>query len=236
LESGESFYQTGIYADTFRGDGKEPKVEYLVAADLEKINGLSVIDIGAGFGGFLDSLSGRASRCVAIEPSHVQAQGLQGRFETYSFARDLPLDRAGLDIATSFNVIEHVEDPRQFLLDIGRCLKKDGSLFLVTPNFNDILNQLIPGDFSRYFYRTAHLFYFCEPSIRNLLENAGFAEIEIGCHHKYGMDNLIHWLSQRSAQSDYQIPWDFSSLTDSYRSLIESKGLGSHLVIRCKKK
>lgn len=76
-----------------------------------------VADIGCGAGAFLDFLKGVASEIIAIEPSEPYRKILRGKgFSTYAYADDALQDYCGkADVITSFDVIEHVENPQAFL-------------------------------------------------------------------------------------------------------------------------
>ncbi|MEQ9359064.1 class I SAM-dependent methyltransferase [Coleofasciculus chthonoplastes] len=43
---------------------------------------------------------------------------------------------SSFDVAICFEVIEHIIDDQKLMIDIARCLKKSGKLFLTTPNYH----------------------------------------------------------------------------------------------------
>ena len=61
----------------------------------------------------------------------------------------------------------------------------------MTPNFDEILNDLIKNEFDTFNYRTAHLYYFKEVSMRFMLEKIGFENITFEYYHKRDMSNLF---------------------------------------------
>ena len=87
-------------------------------------------DIGCGGGAFLDFLSGVAKEIIAIEPSECYREVLMKKgYYTYPYAKDAHQDYANkVDVITSFDVIEHVESPIDFLKDIFVLLKKGGGV------------------------------------------------------------------------------------------------------------
>lgn len=83
-----------------------------------------VADIGCGGGSFLDFVAGAAKEVVAIEPSKSfrKALSLKG-YHTYPYAGDAINGFAGkVDVVTSFDVIEHVNDPVEFMKDVHTLL------------------------------------------------------------------------------------------------------------------
>jgi len=111
-------------------------------------------------------ISGRSIRSgettYGIEPFHSMWDALQKRghrvFETGSLA--LTQLAGQVDIVTCFGVIEHVEDPATLVRDCYKLLAPGGALYLQTDNLRDILMLTEAKHFSRFFYRTAHNWYF----------------------------------------------------------------------------
>ena len=106
-------------------------------------------------------------------------------------------------------------------------------MLLVTPNLDDILNKLIFRDFGRYFFRTAHLFYFNKKSIETLLTQIGLHDISVDFIHKYDLDNMISWLRNRQLGEDEPTIFETTSMNTLYVEAVEKQGLSSHLLIRC---
>lgn len=71
------------------------------------------------------------------------------------------------------DVIEHLESPYQFLLEVQRVLKKGGILFVQTPNINSIFERFAKEKWFAYTDQT-HLYLFNRKSLRFLLEKSGF--------------------------------------------------------------
>lgn len=229
---GVEFYSSGDYRANYPSGTDEACLEVLKKTGTSLFAGKAVIDVGAGDGAFLDMVAGSCKETAAVEPSDAQRKSLKHP----SFASLADFQRSGklADVATSFNVVEHVADPVGFLREILASLRPGGELLLVTPNSNDLLLQLLPADFARYFYRTAHLFYFCAPSITLALSKAGFRDIDVAFHHRYGLDNLLHWLRAREP-GKAELPLDTSPLREAYATEVERQGLASHLLVKARK-
>lgn len=69
------------------------------------------------------------------------------------------------DVATSFETIEHIEDPLPFLKDIARSLKKGGKLYCSTPN--EVAMPYTPK--FKFHFR-----HYTPEQFSDLLEQAGF--------------------------------------------------------------
>jgi 2-polyprenyl-3-methyl-5-hydroxy-6-metoxy-1,4-benzoquinol methylase len=151
--------QGGIFFDThFPHAGREERRRTVadwakkssiaegIARDFERrvrpLAGLRVLDAGSGNGAISIALAARGASVdgveieedlVAIARAEAAAQGSSARF-TYYGGRELPFADRSFDAALSVSVIEHVEDPAQYLSEILRVLKPDGAFYLAFPN------------------------------------------------------------------------------------------------------
>jgi len=100
-----------------------------------------VLDIGCGTGHAAYAMSRNASHVMAIEPDEATLQwAMQNRSAPnvkYVLGTSSGLESAGsFDLITNIDVIEHVEDYLQLILDFVRLLRPTGTLLLTTPNRN----------------------------------------------------------------------------------------------------
>lgn len=85
--------------------------------------------------------------------------------ETDSF----PLRDHSVDIALSLAVLEHLKDPERFLLEVLRCLKPGGLIYLSTPNF-----QL---DWKNFYNDPTHVRPYTPTALEELLRFHGFGDV-----------------------------------------------------------
>ena len=103
------------------------------------VSGKTVIDIGCGTGYGCSLLAHKATRVVGIDQdanaiAYCREQYPGSNIE-YREADAAALDIAEtFDVATSFQVIEHLPDPSKFLVRIKRCVKPGGMILITTPN------------------------------------------------------------------------------------------------------
>lgn len=107
---------------------------------LPHVVGARVLDVAAGTGYGAEVLAGRA-RFVAgvdgdakalVDARRVRRSGSIGLVR--ADAQRLPFATASFDVVTSFETIEHLEDPRAFVAELARALRPAGVCILSTPN------------------------------------------------------------------------------------------------------
>ena len=95
----------------------------------------SVLDLGCGTGYGSAELAGHQARVIGMDrvaPS-VSARRSAARFVRGEL-RGLPFASTRFDLVVSFQVIEHLLDPTNYLREIARVLRPSGALLLTTPN------------------------------------------------------------------------------------------------------
>jgi len=144
---------------------------------------VSALDIGCATGTLLDFLRGRGWRVTGIEISPCAEYGRKARNLDI---KSLPLEENHFE-ADSFNavfashLIEHLNDPFDFLCEVRRVLKNDGYFFVTTPNIDSFQERLLKGRWRSAIFD--HLYLFSKKTLTLLLEKAGFVTEEL---HTWG--------------------------------------------------
>ncbi len=240
----KEFYESAEYREKYNNSSSVEDYQKnhgaLVATNFQllgpaAIGGRQVADFGAAAGSFLDLCIPTAEKTIAVEPALFFHEHLRKRHQVFSYGSDLVQSGVHVNVATAFDVVEHVSDPLSFITEIHQSLSVDGQLFLLTPNFQDILNLVIPEHFALYNYRTAHLFYFCPLSIHFLLKKVGFREIVVEFHHKYDLSNFLQWLRTHQPMGKTKMDLFSASFAEQFVKEVEAGGHSSHLFVRaCK--
>ena len=155
-----------------------------------------VLDFGCGGGAFLDLTSGIAAKTIGIEPFEGYHQSLKNRnHQIFSNSKQAKKEYANkIDAIVSFGVLEHVENPQDYLKDAFELLKKGGKMYIETDNLDDILMKLEISSFHSFFYRTAHLWYFDSNTLEALVKKTGFSDIKMSFRHNFDLSNTFLWL------------------------------------------
>jgi len=193
-----------------------------------------LMDVGCGAGSFLDLVKGFCKTTIGIEPTPSLREALAKKgHEAFPYCHKVPdVWKGRVDVAVSFSVIEHLEDPLALLRDIRRLLKPGGRLLLSTPNHRDWLLELLPGDYARFFYRTVHTWYFDAEALRKLVRMAGFAEPSISYLHRYDLSNALLWLRDKRPTGLGAL--NIESMGDVlFRGMLEANGRADYLYCSC---
>ncbi len=192
-----------------------------------------VADVGCGGGALLDHLRGVAETLLAIEPGTSWSGSLRDRgYHWYSSCADAALRWGGkVDFVLSTQVIEHVDDPRQFLSGIAELLAPGGIAVVSTPNRRDILMELLPDEFPSFFYRSQHRWAFDAASLRYAASQAGLIVEDIRHVHRYGLANAMYWLRDKSPSGrSSMVPLD-GAVDRLWQAWLESTGRADNLYL-----
>jgi SAM-dependent methyltransferase len=185
-----------------------------------------VADLGCGGGSFLDSIRGVAKKTIGIEPFSDYHSSLKQRGHlVYPSTQDsLNTQVNCIDIITSFGVIEHTENPLEYLNEAYSLLKKGGKIYLETDNLDDFLMKMNIPEFEQFFYRTAHFWYFERNSLRRIMEIAGFNNIYEGFRHGYDLSNAFMWMKDRVPTGTDKVKNISSFCNDTWKRFLEESG------------
>lgn len=119
----------------------QKKWEYAAALRLLPSSG-SVLEVGCGHGHFLDQCARKGLQAVGLELSPPDSgKSNSEKIEILDATIDDHAQRhlQEYDIVCSFQVLEHVPEPKQFLEACCKTLRPGGKLILCTPNADSFL-------------------------------------------------------------------------------------------------
>jgi len=195
IEIFEDFYRNSessrYWADVFFPSVAEirrdkifrPRVERL--ARLCEQRGLSVqrlIDIGAGYGIFLDEWKKRFPEveAVAVEPSVSLAQ--ECRAKGFQVKESIAENVTGLDgfadLAVCFEVLEHVDDPLAFVKVLKNMVRPGGYVFVSTLCIDGFDLQTL-WEKSTQISPPHHINFLSVRGFESLFERGGLEEVDV---------------------------------------------------------
>jgi 2-polyprenyl-3-methyl-5-hydroxy-6-metoxy-1,4-benzoquinol methylase len=138
--------------------------------------GLKALDIGSGYGFFSRAALQAGFTVTAINPGiwenavFEEMNGLtpiSARFEDVDFAERF-------DLVILSQVLEHVENPFDFLLKIRAIMATSGVLAIAVPNVDSILVKVLGTRDNSCLWVPEHLTFFSTTGLMKILQRSGF--------------------------------------------------------------
>jgi 2-polyprenyl-3-methyl-5-hydroxy-6-metoxy-1,4-benzoquinol methylase len=240
------YYQSDKYRNAYNETSDIS--DYIEVHDIEQMPRLNkigvqafrdktILDHGCGGGAFLDLVSGIASTTIGIEPFTGYHESLTSRgHEVFGDSISAINSYEGkVDTIVSFGVLEHVEDPTQYLKDSFDLLANGGKMYLETDNLDDILMKLNISEFDQFFYRTAHLWYFNDKTLSKVVEDTGFTNIGISFRQNFDISNAMMWLRDGKPTGNGKFNIFDSRINAAWKQFVESAGLGDLVCVEMTK-
>lgn len=134
--------------------------------------GMRLLDVGAGYGYLLARLAGRHGvQGTGVEPSHQEAAFARdslGVNVVPAMLADAGLDKASFDVVASFEVIEHVPQPPDFIHELLEYVKPGGRLVVMTDNFDSRVVRSLGAGFPKWIPHT-HISHFSAATLMRTL-------------------------------------------------------------------
>lgn len=149
------------------------------------VPGGTLLEIGVAGGWFLDAARRDGFAVRGIEPAAEMSEEARRRFGlevVTAFVEDVPLAPASLDAVCAWHVLEHIPDPLPTLMQLRSALRPGGGLAIEVPNTGGRQAQRMGADWPHWDF-AHHVAHYAPPSVRVLLERAGFEDVEIETIH-----------------------------------------------------
>jgi 2-polyprenyl-3-methyl-5-hydroxy-6-metoxy-1,4-benzoquinol methylase len=138
-----------------------------------------LLDIGCGYGHFIDIMESYGWDAYGLEPSSAVSCARTKLLKVaHGTLDDVRYNPNSFDVITMFYVLEHLIDPVGVLLKVNNILKPGGILILRAPHSTPIVRLLsILGIENNLYDLPFHLSDFSPETIRRILEKTGFKAI-----------------------------------------------------------
>ncbi len=139
-----------------------------------------LLDVGCGAGTILDKAREMGWQAEGLDVSLPAVETLTAKdFKIFHGTLHEANYPAGhFDVVTASEVIEHVDDPQEFLREIARILRPGGLLWMTTPHSNGLSFKVLGVDWTMI-TPPEHLNLFSVRAMEILLKQAGFGESRI---------------------------------------------------------
>lgn len=138
-----------------------------------------IFDMGCGAGYFLEEAAAagwepHGSTVGALSVETCRAKGLS----VVNAVDTAAIPDGHFDVATAFEVVEHLRDPAAEARLLARVVRPGGLLYCTTPNFSSLSRRIL-GPSWRVIDYPEHLIYFTAPTLKAWLEPFGFRAIRV---------------------------------------------------------
>lgn len=137
-----------------------------------------LLDVGCGIGYFLEVAKKRGWEVYGTEYTDkaieiCSAKGISMKQGPLNPANYEP---GYFDVITSFEVIEHINNPQEELKNFYSLLRPGGLVYITTPNFNSLLRYYLKDKYNVLSW-PEHLSYYTPGTLRKLMERSGFRKL-----------------------------------------------------------
>ncbi|HMT09019.1 MAG TPA: class I SAM-dependent methyltransferase [Pyrinomonadaceae bacterium] len=138
------------------------------------------LDIGSGAGSLLTAAAENGWNATGTEVSDSAVKALRDRGYNvfHGFLADAGFEAERFDVVTASEVIEHVDEPLEFVKYVYTILRPGGLFWLTTPHGNGVASRLLHERWSQV-EPPVHLHLFTRRGLETLLNRVGFGTVKV---------------------------------------------------------
>ena len=169
------------------GDPLAPSRLRLLRQCMAGINVERALEVGCGAGDLTAALASSGIAATGLDISdeavaraskaHPECRFVQQRVED----RPWPVETGAFDVVASFEVIEHLLQPRELLLGARTVLRDGGHIAITTPYHGVAKNiaMALRGFDQHFAVEGEHIRFFSDRALRRLLNETGFEVVRV---------------------------------------------------------
>lgn len=141
----------------------------------------NILDIGCGWGDFLTVCKKENIPYLGIDTSEAAYSLCTSKNLNCKKISSIMLAKQSkkkYNAIVSFQTIEHIKNPFDYLRSVKKLLKKNGVFVLTTPNNNSAARFVLKGGWSVYRPHGHYVFY-NKDNLKKVLEKANFEQIDV---------------------------------------------------------
>ena len=184
----EKIYEDGYRSFDFRGETIEQAYNKVVEIPnnensqrcewfMDNIGEVqTILDFGSGLGVFPEYLSNRGYDVDCVEANKHSKEFIEFNLKIPCYDK-MPVME--YDAITLVHVLEHFENPKEFLIGLKKNLNKDGKIFIEVPHPIEF------GCFDKNHdeFNSCHTHFFNMPNLQKLVESCGFEAEKISMQY-----------------------------------------------------
>jgi len=155
------------------------------ALDCRNISGQCLVDVGCGTGNLEPYIRDRFRRYIGVDAVRYPAFPAGAEFCQLDLdSGQVPLPDGVADVVAAVEVIEHLENPRDFMRKLVRLARPGGRIVVTTPNqlsFLSLLSLVVKQRFQAFqdVHYPAHLTALLPIDLKRIAAECGLTDIEI---------------------------------------------------------
>lgn len=137
--------------------------------------GRKILDVGCATGFFLDEARRRKWEIYGVEASEWAAKYAIEKLNLNvkkGTLKDAAYPDQFFDVVVMLDMLEHLPDPKDTLLEIRRILKNDGILYISAPNMTSAMSRILRAKW--WGIKRFYLYYFTKMTFARMLDACGF--------------------------------------------------------------
>lgn len=221
----------------FREDTEEANERVSRLQDLIAPGG-QVLEIGSGSGAFLASVKPHAGAVLGVELDLKSRAWIRDGLgiSVVQTLDEVPRGEDGLDLIAMFHVLEHLPDPKGFLVSLADRLAPGGKIVIEVPNVDDVLvSTYAVQNFMDSYFTAAHLYYYAPSTLSDVIQESGL-KADVQCVQRYDLSNHLRWLETGDPGGQgYYSGFLSSATTETYAEDLIRSGKADTLWAVCEK-
>jgi len=149
----------------------------------------TLLEVGSYCGLFLQEAIQHGWKVQGVEPSRwasnysINESKVPLNIINSGFYEAAPTLRKDFDLLISWDVLEHVQNPKNFIEISSVCLKKGGVFIFSTVDIDSLFARIMGRRWP--WIMEMHLYYFGSGSLERMVEGAGFEILKVGAYPHY---------------------------------------------------
>ena len=219
----DMLYETYSRKEDFKGQKRKVKISKYLKKYMNKRD--YILEVGCGYGDNLNYLRDKGFRVTGIDKDPTNCTGfpmINKGYEEYTLL-------IKQDVIYAIHLLEHLPDPRGFIVWMLRNLTDRGKFILEIPSIDDPLLRLYNSKaYQKFCWYPYHLFFYSKDTAEQLFQWYPHLKLKFILRQEYGLLNHLRWLLlRRPGNVNFHIP----VLDDIYKKIMVWNGLGDTLVI-----
>ena len=184
-----------------------------------------LLEIGCASGYFLFETKDYVKSVIGVELTKEYVEYAKSKGLNVKESLDEVPDNS-CDLIVMFHILEHIDDPINFLKEVKKKLSKNGKLIIEVPNVDDILVSVYKiKNHLDFYWEIAHNYYFSKSTLGKVMESAGY-QYEIFPLQRYDLSNHMNWMLTGKPGGQGRFNTIFTQpLLDEYEKCLKDKFL-----------